>query len=204
MSTNQATIENATTQNIRSISTKRAASHRTNARWTEGEIKIGRLPGKIEEIIKTIRPIFEEWMLADNTFKTNTAALAKAVKRAFEIYSAGPDAAGRVGFARYFDPSIPLEAKTRDLAGNAVYNRLNYLIDKFNEREADAEPGTSGRVTVTEKREHIREIWINFVGAHQRSVVKVSEVEQLLRALFKELWPEKTVKEILAAEKEAA
>lgn len=159
-------------------------------------VRPGRLPNKLPALLDKVRPMFNEWLAADNTFQKSTAVVAAAVRKAFDLYSESSDA-GRVGFARLFDATIPEDAKSRDLASNATYNRLNYLVDKIGKTSSNPH---GPRPTVTERRQKVQKDWTEFRKKHDKQrKVDMREVEQLVVRILAELWPEEKVKELIAA-----
>lgn len=150
---------------------------------------------KLETLLAKVKPQFTEWLEADRSFQKNTMTVAMQVRKAWDLYREG-DNEGRVGFARFFDPSIPEDAKTRDLANNATYNRLNYLIDQVaKERREPATP----RETVEEKRKRMHRDYLSFRRRFARKPITLADVDELLKTVLAEIWTEEAIKDVLAA-----
>lgn len=149
---------------------------------------------KLDNLLAKVRPAFTSWLETDRAFQKDTATVAMQVRKAWELYKEGENAT-RAGFARLFDSRIAEDVKTRDLADNATYNRLNYLIDQVG-REGRAE---TPREPVTEKRKRIQHEWMRFRKSHAKKPIELSEVETLLAHVLAQIWNEEAVKEVIAA-----
>jgi hypothetical protein len=170
-----------------------------SSRWISEDVKPGPLGTKLPAVISKVRPMFIEWMTAQQQIEKNTVILAVAVKKAYDLYSQGVND-GRVGFARLFDTTIAADAKTRDLSDNPVYNRLNYLLDKVAKvSTGSSDTITTTRATVEEKREKVQEKWVAFRKAHKGKSISLADVEGLVTRILSDIWPEKVVEDVLAA-----
>lgn len=168
------------------------------ARWITNDVRVPRVNGgKLDTIIAKVKPIFAEWLKADHAWERNTLQVGMAIRIAWNAYAKESDA-GRVGFARLFDDRIPEDAKTRDLADNTTYNRLNYLIDKIGKPKEESDP-EEPRVTVSEKRAKMQADYLSFKRRFAKKPIAMSDVEKLIAGMLAEIWNEEAVKEVLAA-----
>lgn len=141
--------------------------------------------------IERVKPLFATWLKADEAFERNTQAVAIAVSHSFGLFKKENPNGTRVAFARYFDSKIPETATTRDLGDNATYNRLNYLLDKI----ANPNRGATDRVSVIDRRKKMHADWLQWRRQHARKTITMDDVEDLVKSLLAELWPEETVVE---------
>lgn len=169
------------------------------SRWVASDVKLSRLPKTLSGVLSMVKPIFDEWMQAGETFEHNTKTVAYAVRKAWEIYSQD-DTSTRVGFARLFDTTIPEDAKFRDVTSNATYNRLFYLVDKVGNPQRQLEENTETKyVSVTEKRARIHKEWLKFRRQFGKNPEYLQAAEKLLQHALATIWSEEVVKELIAA-----
>lgn len=161
-------------------------------------VAVGRLPHSFAGIIEKVKPLFAGWLDASGVFEKNTIAVGAAIKQTYALFMKEFPEGTRVGFARYFDTSIAEDARTRDLKSNAVYNRLNYLLDKVG-REASEGEASEERETITAKRERMRSDLERFRRKFRGKALTFKDVEVILRAVLGELWKPEAVDEVLAA-----
>lgn len=168
--------------------------------WTAKGIRMPRLPNSFTGIMSKVRPLFASWMKADMAFEKNTKVVGIAVREAYDLYMKENPNGTRVAFARHFDETIAEDAKTRDLADNATYNRLNYMIDKVGKPQEEGDDETENtRVPVAEKRKHMHADWVSFRRRFKAKTIVIGDVEKLLTEVLTEIWTEEAVKEVLAA-----
>lgn len=166
------------------------------SRFVTGKLRAEKMPDKLSGMLVKVRPLFTEWMQADAAFTANTATVAAAVRKTFDTFMAETPNGTRVGFARLFDTTITGDAKTRDLGDNAVYNRLNYLIDKVAGGKASAR---TERILAEQRRAKVHEDWLKFKKAHPQGKIPMPEVEQLVKSILEDIWNEAIAATLLAA-----
>lgn len=136
-----------------------------------------------ETVLAQVKPMFAEWLTADGIFQANTLTVAKAVTQCWELCKAENPTTTKVGFARYFDTSIPENARFRDLTGNATYNRLMYLLNKVAVRTGGT-PAVPPSVRAKQKETSMRKCWRAFVKASGTKPVPVEQVQTLLENML--------------------
>lgn len=165
-------------------------------KFTAEELHLPRLPKGLDEVMRQVKPLFTEWMLAEGTFEHNTMEVAKAVSAAWDAYKAEEPEGTKIRFVRYFDTEIPEDAKGRDLAGNATYNHIQYLLHKVS-------PGPSSVTSISrqermEKREkEIRSEWRKFTKQAHLDAAELTGVRGLVGRLLEMFMPTESVEKLL-------
>lgn len=166
---------------------------RATTQWVSGEIKRLRIGGDLSAAIEGVKPLFFNWLKADTVFEKNTVTLAKAMRKAWELYQKQENHGGRVGLVRLLDASIPEGKTARDLFSNPTFNRMNYLIDKVGRKPADS----SDRIPVAQKRKRMSKAIATFHKQFARKQITLADVDTLVATLLAEIWPENGVAEVI-------
>lgn len=166
-------------------------------RFTAEELHLPKLPKTLDEVIRQVKPLFTEWMLAEATFEHNTLEVAKAVSRAWEIYKGAEPAGTKIGFARLLDTTIPEDAKTRDLGDNPTYNRIQYLLNKVG--TTGERPEAPDREERLKKRQRaLRGEWRRWVKSARLGAAELNSVRGLVVSLLGQFMPAENVKRAIA------
>lgn len=163
-------------------------------KFTAVEIQISRLPKNFEEVLTKVRPVFNEWILAEATFEHNTLAVAKAMRKAWEVYKAGEPTGTKVTFASHFDATIPAGATVRDVVTNATYNRIQYLLHKVIPA-ADSSTTETAAQRIERREKHIRAEWHRFMKKADSE--QVDQVKTLLAKILEEFLPTTRIEKVL-------
>lgn len=164
--------------------------------FVDGDIHAGKLPNRLDALIAKVKPMFVEWLRADKTWERNTSVVATAVHKAWVAF--GKDGgASRVEFARLFDESIAEGTKTRELASNATYNRLNYLIDKVGKPRTQDEDAETERVTLAEKRTKMKNDFVSFKRRFAHKAIAIADVETLIAKMLGVIWTDEAIGEVV-------
>lgn len=161
------------------------------------EIRIPKISKHFEDAIKQVRPLFEEWLHADHVFEHNTIEVAKAISAAWSIFK-GTEGATKVAFARYFDSTIPADAVTRDVVGNATFNRIQYLLHKV----IPAGEGTntmSAAERSKQREKDLRREWKAFVRKYKQENVELAEIQEAVTRLLRVFMTESAVERVIDA-----
>lgn len=167
------------------------------------EIKTPRLARNLSDIIKQVKPVFDEWMIAEGLFERNTLEVAKMVGKAWDVYKLSPDTDGkRVGFARLFDPTILPSAKTRDLGDNAVYNKINYLLYKVVPVGQSTTTSETVRETAAQRAEArliaLKQDWLEFLKFYNtHDEIDIKDIQAFALKLLGRFLPPKQLDEIV-------
>lgn len=158
------------------------------------EIRVPKIPRNLDDTIALVKPIFEEWILAEHTFEHNTLEVAKAVSRAWDLFKVSQPDGTKAVFARLFDDSIPEDAKVRDLVDNSTYNRIQYLLHKV-------APGGGGSRTSAKDRtalrvKVLRGEWKRFARGFEKAGIE--DLQAFVAHVLAEFLPETVVDKILS------
>lgn len=166
-------------------------------KFTAEELHLPKLPRTLDEVIRQVKPLFTEWMLAEGTFEHNTLEVAKAVTRAWEIYKGAEPAGTKIGFARLFDATIAEDAKGRDLGNNPTYNRIQYLLNKVGMTGERPEPADRGD-RLRKRQRAVRGEWRRFVKETRLGAAELTAVRGLVVSLLVQFMPEEKVRRAIA------
>lgn len=159
----------------------------THDKFTASELRIPRLSKNLTDVINQVKPLFNEWMLADGTFEHNTIEVAKAIGKAWDLFKAAEPQGTKAGFARFFDATIPEDAKVRDLASNAAYNRILYLLHKV-APAGDKDPSMSLQERTNKRVRYIRREWRRF-RKQQYGEAELKNIHALVASILAQFLP---------------